>query len=106
MGGPWALAVLSWLVTGALWLETSGPMRSLLLLLNSLSFLVWSWDKVQAQGGRARVPEAMLHLLGWAGLAGATSARVLVRHKTLKASFTLSAMLALAVHVLLTLRLS
>ncbi len=92
MRGHVALTVLAHAATVGLWTQAPAWLRLALLTLNGISFLVWSWDKVQAQAGRARVSEAVLHALNLLGVAGATVARVAMRHKTLKSGFSLSAL--------------
>lgn len=80
-------------------MEAAGPaMTSLLSAVNALAFLLFAVDKIQAQGGRTRVPETTLHLatLGL-GAAGACWGRWLFRHKTLKGSFTVTGVFGLLV---------
>lgn len=54
-------------------------------------FLLYGYDKYQAQRGGWRVPEARLHLLSlFGGWPGGFLAQRLFRHKTCKRSFQLS----------------
>ncbi len=64
-------------------------------LVNAVAALLWAVDKLAAVGGRARVPEAVLHGASLVGGCGACLARQLCRHKTLKPSFGLSCGLGL-----------
>ena len=59
-----------------------------LLLFNLLCFLLFAWDKRNAQRGQRRIAETTLH---WATLPGAApgawAAMWLLRHKNRKAAF-------------------
>lgn len=71
----------------------TGPGRYVLWGLNLLSAVAYLWDKHQAQLGKHRIPESLLHLLALFGAAGASVSRHWARHKTQKASFGLSTLL-------------
>ncbi|TYC86448.1 DUF1294 domain-containing protein [Novosphingobium sp. BW1] len=59
-----------------------------LAVINALTFLLFGWDKRQAQCGRRRVAEARLLLLAaLGGTPGAYAARRHFRHKTRKQPF-------------------
>lgn len=86
---PGLLVLASW--TPLVLLSTDGAGLLMLVLLNSSALFAFGWDKVQAQLGRARVPEWALHVAAVLGAAGATAGRVAFRHKTLHPSFSFSA---------------
>jgi uncharacterized membrane protein YsdA (DUF1294 family) len=57
-------------------------------LASLLSWLLYGWDKGQAEAGTRRVPENTLHLLALVGgWPGAWVAQAQFRHKTKTASF-------------------
>ncbi|MCJ1959480.1 DUF1294 domain-containing protein [Novosphingobium mangrovi (ex Hu et al. 2023)] len=59
-----------------------------LAAINTLTFLLFGWDKRQARRGGRRVPEARLLLLAaLGGTPGAYAARRHFRHKTRKQPF-------------------
>jgi uncharacterized membrane protein YsdA (DUF1294 family) len=59
-----------------------------LLLFNLLCFLLFAWDKRQAQRGQRRIAETTLHLATLPGAApGAWAAMWLLHHKYRKAAF-------------------
>ena len=60
------------------------------LALNTLALGCFALDKTNAQTGRFRIPEMVLHLLALTAGAGACVGRHAFRHKTLKPSFTLT----------------
>lgn len=67
--------------------------------LSLLTFLVYAWDKLQAQRDGRRVPELRLHALALVGgFAGAALAMALVRHKTRKLFFQAVITLAVLAH--------
>jgi len=58
------------------------------LAASSLAFAAYGVDKAAAIGGGWRIPEAFLHLLGFAGgWPGALVAQRVFRHKSRKVSF-------------------
>jgi uncharacterized membrane protein YsdA (DUF1294 family) len=58
------------------------------LVSSSFAFVAYGIDKAAAIGGVRRIPEAFLHLLGFAGgWPGALVAQQVFRHKSCKASF-------------------
>lgn len=58
------------------------------LVSSALAFAAYGIDKAAAIGGTWRIPEAFLHLLGFAGgWPGALVAQRLFRHKSRKVSF-------------------
>ena len=66
----------------------------LVLLANSVAFVLYGWDKFCARRGRRRVPEAhLLWLLFATGWIGAWLAMSVFRHKTVKSSFRFWAIL-------------
>lgn len=76
---------------GAVLLYVGLPLSLLvswLISVNVVTFLVYGFDKMRAQGGGRRVPENVMHvlvLLG--GCVGGLGGMVLFRHKTRKGSF-------------------
>ena len=55
-----------------------------------VTFVVYAADKSAARAGRRRVPERVLHVLGFVGgWPGALVAQQVLRHKTRKVSFQL-----------------
>lgn len=61
---------------------------SCLLFSNLLCFLLFSWDKRNAQRGQRRIAEKTLHLATLPGAApGAWAAMLLLHHKNRKAAF-------------------
>lgn len=79
-----------------------------LAVVNIVAPVVFAWDKLQAKRGAGggefgrrsggRVPEKRLFLLMWLGCAfGAAMAMVLLRHKTRKPVFAVTAVFAGAV---------
>lgn len=63
-------------------------LTTIYLLTSSLAFAAYGIDKAAAIGGVRRIPEAFLHLLGFAGgWPGALLAQRVFRHKSRKASF-------------------
>ncbi len=72
------------------------------LFTNLLCFGVYAWDKFGAMRGRRRVAEIRLHFLAAiSGGLGALLGQVLLRHKTQKFTFTLTAYLSLIMHLCL-----
>ena len=67
---------------------TPANLATALIVLNFVAFAAFGFDKVAAQNGRRRIPEATL--LRWAllgGTPGAYAGRALFRHKTRKQPF-------------------
>ncbi|HTG82213.1 MAG TPA: DUF1294 domain-containing protein [Geobacteraceae bacterium] len=63
-------------------------LTTLYLIASALAFTAYGIDKAAAVGGRWRIPEALLHLLGLVGgWPGALVAQRIFRHKTRKAPF-------------------
>jgi uncharacterized membrane protein YsdA (DUF1294 family) len=63
-------------------------LATLYLITSSLAFAAYGIDKAAAIGGGWRIPEAFLHLLGFAGgWPGALVAQLVFRHKSRKVSF-------------------
>ncbi len=61
-----------------------------LLLINTITFLVYGYDKHAARKKKWRVRESTLHMLALiGGSPGALVAQQLFRHKTVKRSFQL-----------------
>lgn len=66
-----------------------------LAAMGAATFVVFGWDKFQAKRGESRVPEKRLFLLMWlGGTFGAALAMVLLRHKTRKPVFAVTAIFA------------
>lgn len=64
-------------------------------VLGVATFVVFAWDKFRAKRGEMRVPEKRLFLLMWlGGTFGAAIAMVLLRHKTRKPVFAVTAIFA------------
>ena len=64
-----------------------------------VTFLLYGFDKIQAQRESSRVPELVLHLLALAGgVAGAWLGRIIFRHKTRHFIFTVVLVLAALLH--------
>jgi uncharacterized membrane protein YsdA (DUF1294 family) len=73
-----------------------------LVAINLTAFGYYGYDKAQAQGGRSRVPERVLHGLALAGGSfGAWLAMHLFRHKTIKGSFRLVFWCVVAIQVVI-----
>jgi uncharacterized membrane protein YsdA (DUF1294 family)/cold shock CspA family protein len=70
------------------------------LILSTVTFFAYGWDKVSATGGHRRTPESSLHTLellgGWPG---GWLAQPLWRHKSRKASYQAAFRVAAAVNV-------
>jgi uncharacterized membrane protein YsdA (DUF1294 family) len=63
-------------------------LTTLYLIASSLAFVMYGIDKAAAIGGAWRIPEVLLHLLGFAGgWPGALIAQRVFRHKSRKALF-------------------
>jgi uncharacterized membrane protein YsdA (DUF1294 family) len=74
-----------------LWRLGLGPIYAWLISMNTVTVLLYGYDKRQAVVGGIRVPEAALHmaaLLG--GSPGAAVAQGLFRHKTRKLRFKMT----------------
>jgi uncharacterized membrane protein YsdA (DUF1294 family)/cold shock CspA family protein len=87
---PWTLPLLVVGVVLALSLAGRVPMwaPAIYALASLLSWLLYGWDKGQAEAGTRRVPENTLHLLALVGgWPGAWVAQAQFRHKTKTASF-------------------
>ncbi|MDW7674781.1 MAG: DUF1294 domain-containing protein [Bacillota bacterium] len=70
------------------------------LIINAVSFMVMVWDKGSAINSTARVPEKKLWLLAiTGGPLGMFMAGKLVRHKTLKLSFSLGLPALILLHL-------
>lgn len=70
------------------------------LLLSTLTFAMYGWDKRQARHDQRRTPEATLQGLAWAGgWPGALVGQRVFRHKTRKFGFNVILWLAVAVHL-------
>jgi uncharacterized membrane protein YsdA (DUF1294 family) len=70
------------------------------LIASLLTFVAYGIDKGAAIGGLWRIPEAFLHLLGFAGgWPGALVAQRLFRHKTRKTSFQVTFWMVAALNV-------
>ena len=72
-----------------------------LLAANILAFIVYGFDKRQAQHGRQRVSEGALILLAILGGIGAWIGCEVHRHKTRKQPFRAYLLLAIGLHLLL-----
>lgn len=77
---------------------------TLYLLTSFLAFAAYGIDKVAAIGGARRIPEAFLHLLGFAGgWPGALLGQRIFRHKTRKTSFQVTFWIIAAINSALAL---
>jgi uncharacterized membrane protein YsdA (DUF1294 family) len=74
---------------------------AILLTANLLAFLVYGFDKRQAQHGSQRVSEGTLILLAILGGIGAWVGCELHRHKTRKQPFRAYLLIAVGLHLLL-----
>lgn len=64
---------------------------------NVLVLILFGWDKLQAQRGGSRIPEAVLHAFTLGGGAiGAAFGRHLFNHKTRKFGFSVVSLIGLA----------
>lgn len=82
-----AVGVLLAVVLGAF--TPIGWLAAWLVGLGLTTFVVYGWDKRQAQSGGWRVPEIVLHSLALAGgVVGGWAGRQVFRHKTRKPVFT------------------
>ena len=71
-------------------LEHLSTLLKFLLSCNAASFLLYSFDKLQAVTKRKRIPELVLYLSAFlGGPIGALLAMQIMRHKTRKLSFQL-----------------
>lgn len=69
-------------------LRRFGAIRSLLIVLNVVTFTVWSWDKYLAKRKAWRVPEIiLLGLTSVGGTPGAIIGQLVFNHKSRKKSF-------------------
>ena len=60
-------------------------------VMSLVSFVIYAYDKIQAKRGKWRISEKTLLLLAFLmGAPGALIAMYTLRHKTLKAKFTVS----------------
>jgi uncharacterized membrane protein YsdA (DUF1294 family)/cold shock CspA family protein len=87
---PWSVPVLVIGTVLALALAGRVPLwtPALYALASLASWLLYGWDKGQAEAGTRRVPENTLHVLALVGgWPGAWVAQAQFRHKTKKASF-------------------
>ena len=64
--------------------------------VNLACFIAFGLDKAVAPLGTPRIPEKLLHALSLVGAVGACLGRYLFRHKTQKASFTISSAFGVA----------
>ena len=62
---------------------------ALYILINLVAFVLFAYDKRQAQNGRWRIPESILILVALFGPFGAYGAMRIFRHKTRKIIFYL-----------------
>ena len=99
------LGVVYWCALGTVSAHTGTPQWPAItsLVLSSVAFLVYGWDKLMALKGTSRVPEANLHLIsllgGWPGSA---LGQLVFAHKTLKAPFQRTFIGTVVVNIVLT----
>lgn len=71
-----------------------------LIALNSVTFLIYGFDKRQAVKSKIRVPELVLHLLALIGGSPAAAiAQIVFRHKTKKTRFRIIFFLIVGVQI-------
>jgi uncharacterized membrane protein YsdA (DUF1294 family) len=73
------------------------------LAANALAFAAYGIDKAAAIGGVRRIPESVLHLLGFVGgWPGALVARRVFHHKSRKLSFRVTFWIVAALNIAIT----
>lgn len=83
-----ALAILGGICTWAAIGDLPGLLPPCFIALSLISYLVYGYDKSQAQTNGWRIPESTLHLLSLlGGWPGAICAQHIMRHKIKKPSF-------------------
>ncbi len=71
-----------------------------LLAINTVTFLLWGYDKAISSSRLTRIPERILHTLALAGGSpGALAGAQTFRHKTAKTSFQITYWLIVAIQV-------
>ena len=86
-------AVIFFVVVGASTFITDLPLAVLIgyLILSTITYFIYAWDKASARAGRWRTSEGTLQLLALAGgWPGALIAQQTLRHKSKKASFRIT----------------
>jgi uncharacterized membrane protein YsdA (DUF1294 family) len=94
-----AVTALTVVLLGAvLYVTALDPLLSWVLAVSAVAFVLFGYDKRRAQQGGGRVPEIVLHLVGWAGgAAGALLGMRVWQHKTRHAAFWISQLGALII---------
>lgn len=88
------LGLAAWLGLVAVWVPVG------YLVLSSLTFAAYAWDKLHAERGTRRTPESTLHLLeALGGWPGALVAQHWLRHKNRKLSYQVVFWLLVSTHV-------
>jgi len=95
----WLVAVVTALGLGAFVLPTAGRLRLYTLILSSITFILYGYDKAQARSFGWRVSEKTLHVFEFfGGWPGALIGQHFFRHKTAKLSYQITFWLIFVVH--------
>ena len=95
----WPVAVVTALGLGAFVLPTAGGLRLYTLILSSITFILYGYDKAQARISGWRVSEKTLHVFEFfGGWPGALIGQQFFRHKTAKLSYQITFWLIFVVH--------
>jgi uncharacterized membrane protein YsdA (DUF1294 family) len=93
------VAVVTALGLGAFVLPTAGGLRLYTLILSSITFILYGYDKAQARSFGWRVSEKTLHVFEFfGGWPGALIGQHFFRHKTAKLSYQITFWLIFVVH--------
>ena len=95
----WPVTVVTALGLGAFVLPTAGGLRLYTLILSSITFILYGYDKAQARISGWRVSEKTLHVFEFfGGWPGALIGQQFFRHKTAKLSYQITFWLIFVVH--------
>lgn len=93
------VAVAAALGLGAFVLPIAGGLRLYTLILSSITFVLYGYDKAQARSSGWRVSENTLHVFEFfGGWPGALIGQQFFRHKTAKLSYQITFWLIFVVH--------
>jgi uncharacterized membrane protein YsdA (DUF1294 family) len=93
------VAVVTALGLGAFVLPTAGGLRLYTLILSSITFILYGYDKAQARSHGWRVSENTLHMFEFfGGWPGALIGQHFFKHKTAKLSYQITFWLIFVVH--------